>query len=221
MASSCQLLLGSVLLVSAVFACGGNARQSGTPAGADAGAGASSSAGASASSSAGAGAMGGTPAGGMTGSGGAGVSGTAGDLTIGPSCDTTGPAACRARIGDPFISVSLNGSEHRYTFGCGPQCGPEQIPSTSTGLEGDNKFYVAGCDATQASATIIIAPSDQAPSQLVLCSSPDTGTCVHYVLSGWAGTSGDNLHFQGSAQATPKDSTSTPSSLALSYDVCQ
>jgi len=162
--------------------------------------------------------MGGAPSASGSGAGGAGSGGL---NLVGPTgCDTTRAADCRARIGDPFVEVTLGGVDRRYTLGCDPMCGAQQVPVAGSGLESNNDFFVTGCDAAQRSVNVLFKQANT-PAEITLCETADHGPCVSYSLDNWVNTQGGQLSFQGRAQASPIADAGTGAELVLSYRVCQ
>lgn len=210
LSSSSRGLLSAALLTWATVACGGNARQAGPVPASGSGTGGGTSAG-------GAG-LGGTPSASGSGAGGAGSAGL--NLVDPIGCDTTRAADCRARIGDPFVEVTLGGVDRRYTLGCDPMCGAQQVPVAGSGLEGSNDFFVTGCDDAQRSVEVLFKQANT-PAEITLCETVAHPSCVSYTLANWVDIEGGQLSFQGAAQASPVTDAGTGGELVLSYRVCQ
>lgn len=142
----------------------------------------------------------------------------------GDQCQTARAADCKALVGEAFLEVRLNDSQHHLGAGCDPVCGEQEVPVLATGLESDNEQSVAACDTT-ASADLVMSPP-YVPSQISLCSrTPET--CTLYHITEWTAESvparSGVLELLGQGVAHPEDgqqvlSPATP--ITVHYVLC-
>jgi len=193
------------------LSCGGQSQYQAAPAAggsnADAGIGAGGNAGSS------------VAVGGAVAAASAGAAGLL-QISVGPACDVAGAEACRARIGEAFVDFALGARKGRYTHGCDPQCGTQEIPEHSYELEGSSgRHYLTACELSQ--TVVLIFNGMVEPSQVEICSGQMSPPCVSYALTDWTTQArADYAPFVGTARAVNLVDPSDASTLTLSYNTC-